>query len=347
MRPGAVHQQPDEEEDGEEEEEDGEEGEEREEGEGNSEQYSRTRSKGPEGEEICRVLGGGVVLGSLVLVSGSPGAGKSTLLLQLAGLLAEEARGSLTGGSPLAVLYVSGEEREEQLATRAKRLGITADNLFLLSENNLESILEGITEIEPRAVIVDSIQTMHLPGVTGSLGSVSQVRECTLLLLLEAKNRGIPIFIVGHVTKAGDVAGPRDLKHIVDVVMHVEVSVTVTGATLVVGSGFKASVKGPEARSGCGDTRRESMSVQIIIGLAHASRSFYAVAISGATGRTATAFSAPARTDSANDEVSVVIGEWMEVSGWRGVGGDGSMRHGAIAPPQPRLPLASKAGDDG
>ncbi|CAI5959546.1 unnamed protein product [Closterium sp. NIES-65] len=240
MRPGAVHQQPDEEEDGEEEEEDGEEGEEREEGEGNSEQYSRTRSKGPEGEEICRVLGGGVVLGSLVLVSGSPGAGKSTLLLQLAGLLAEEARGSLTGGSPLAVLYVSGEEvgrwgevdlgrglanlhaaadrklpagcalcvrgggalgevglerwvgrggwpfclllqtggsppavlyvsgeevgwgeeppslpplqlpfplspssppslqREEQLATRAKRLGITADNLFLLSENNLE-----------------------------------------------------------------------------------------------------------------------------------------------------------------------------------------------------------------
>ncbi|CAI5491184.1 unnamed protein product [Closterium sp. Naga37s-1] len=222
MRPGAVHQQPDEEEDGEEEEEDGEEGEEREEGEGDSEQYSRTRSKGPEGEEICRVLGGGVVLGSLVLVSGSPGAGKSTLLLQLAGLLAEEARGSLTGGSPLAVLYVSGEEREEQLATRAKRLGITADNLFLLSENNLESILEGITEMEPRAVIVDSIQTMHLPGVTGSLGSVSQVRECTLLLLLEAKNRGIPIFIVGHVTKAGDVAGPRDLKHIVDVVMHVE-----------------------------------------------------------------------------------------------------------------------------
>ncbi|CAI5480259.1 unnamed protein product [Closterium sp. Yama58-4] len=160
--------------------------------------------------------------GSLVLVSGSPGAGKSTLLLQLAGLLAEEAQGSQTGGSPRAVLYVSGEEREEQLATRAKRLGITADNLFLLSENNLESILEGITEIEPRAVIVDSIQTMHLPGVTGSLGSVSQVRECTLLLLLEAKNRGIPIFIVGHVTKAGDVAGPRDLKHIVDVVMHVE-----------------------------------------------------------------------------------------------------------------------------
>ncbi|CAI5986377.1 unnamed protein product [Closterium sp. NIES-64] len=263
MRPGAVHQQPDEEEDGEEEEEDGEEGEEREEGEGNSEQYSRTRSKGPEGEEICRVLGGGVVLGSLVLVSGSPGAGKSTLLLQLAGLLAEEARGSLTGGSPLAVLYVSGEEREEQLATRAKRLGITADNLFLLSENNLESILEGITEIEPRAVIVDSIQTMHLPGVTGSLGSVSQVRECTLLLLLEAKNRGIPIFIVSqavsdnsqryivspahsHIAMSlfapsllflpaccccypGDVAGPRDLKHIVDVVMHVEVSVTVTG----------------------------------------------------------------------------------------------------------------------
>ncbi|CAI7883131.1 unnamed protein product [Closterium sp. NIES-54] len=183
---------------------------------------ARPLQEGPEGEEICRVLGGGVVLGSLVLVSGSPGAGKSTLLLQLAGLLAEEARGSLTGASPPAVLYVSGEEREEQLATRAKRLRITSDNLFLLSENNLESILEGITEIEPRAVIVDSIQTMHLPGVTGSLGSVSQVRECTLLLLLEAKNRGIPIFIVGHVTKAGDVAGPRDLKHIVDVVMHVE-----------------------------------------------------------------------------------------------------------------------------
>ncbi|GJP56397.1 hypothetical protein CLOM_g15460 [Closterium sp. NIES-68] len=178
--------------------------------------------KGQEGEEICRVLGGRVVMGSLVLVSGSPGAGKSTLLLQLAGLLAEEARGTRSEGSPPAVLYVSGEEREEQLASRAKRLGIAADNLFLFAENNLESILEEIADLEPRGVIVDSIQTMFLPGVNSTLGSVSQVRECTQVLLLEAKNRGIPIFIVGHVTKAGDVAGPRDLKHIVDVVMHVE-----------------------------------------------------------------------------------------------------------------------------
>ncbi|CAI5491956.1 unnamed protein product [Closterium sp. Naga37s-1] len=397
MRPGAVDQELDEEkieEDEGEEEEDDEEGEERE-GEGDSEQYSRTGSKGPEGEEICRVLGGGVVLayylffepfshfpstpslpitgrfrGSLVLVSGSPGAGKSTLLLQLAGLLAEEARGSLTGASPPAVLYVSGEEvgwgsefgggdapfcllsqtggspaaREEQLATRAKRLRITSDNLFLLSENNLEGpartdvtlnaspfavfdshirvdlaakvpsvcpepardhavspphyhlvpaapcpgqrILEGISEIEPCAVIVDwtgldsdhahpgghggdraarcgkhtggdhrdraarcdcGLHSDHAPArchrligqrqpgagvhaaATGgqeprhlhpacvvspdpfsnryiscchipasSLLSSHQVRECTLLLLLEAKNRGIPIFIVSY-----------------------------------------------------------------------------------------------------------------------------------------------------
>lgn len=163
--------------------------------------------------ELDRVLGGGIVPGSLVLVGGDPGIGKSTLLLQVCQKLSEDQR---------AVLYISGEESLKQIKLRAARIGTFSDNLRLLCETNLELIRETIREQKPEAVIIDSIQTMYHEEVSSAPGSVSQVREATAVLMQLAKGLGITIFIVGHVTKEGTVAGPRVLEHMVDTVLYFE-----------------------------------------------------------------------------------------------------------------------------
>lgn len=187
----------------------------------------RMRLREDLGREIERVLGGGVVPGGMTLVGGDPGVGKSTILLQLAGLLArgggkdaeeEDGAGGLTGG----VLYASGEESVEQVAGRAERMGVNADGIYLYSATRLENILDAVAKLKPSALVVDSIQTVFLEDATGSPGSVSQVRECATALLHAAKTTGMPVFIVGHVTKSGDIAGPRVLEHIVDVVLYLE-----------------------------------------------------------------------------------------------------------------------------
>src|SRR5688500_16891410 len=166
------------------------------------------------GEEFNRVLGGGIVPGSLVLIGGEPGIGKSTVLLQLAAELA------LWGERP--VLYVSGEESPQQIKLRAGRLDINPERLFLLSETGLEAVIGQIEMMEPGFVVVDSIQAMCLPDLSSAAGSVSQVRECTARLMRVAKGRNIPMFLVGHVTKEGAIAGPRVLEHMVDVVLYLE-----------------------------------------------------------------------------------------------------------------------------
>lgn len=166
------------------------------------------------GEEFNRVLGGGIVPGSLILIGGEPGIGKSTLLSQVSGDLA------LYGEKP--VLYISGEESPQQIKLRASRLGINPSNLYLLAETNLEAVLAQIEGLQPGLVIVDSIQTVYLPDLTSAAGSVSQVRECTSRLTQLAKGRSIPMFLVGHVTKEGAIAGPRVLEHMVDVVLYLE-----------------------------------------------------------------------------------------------------------------------------
>lgn len=163
--------------------------------------------------ELDRVLGGGIVPGSLVLVGGDPGIGKSTLLLQVCQKLSEDRR---------EVLYVSGEESLKQIKLRASRIGTFSDHLRLLCETNLELIRETIREQKPEAVIIDSIQTMYHEEVSSAPGSVSQVREATSVLMQLAKGLGITIFIVGHVTKEGTVAGPRVLEHMVDTVLYFE-----------------------------------------------------------------------------------------------------------------------------
>jgi len=163
--------------------------------------------------EFSRVLGGGIVPGSLVLVGGDPGIGKSTLLLQVAALMAR-------GGAP--VLYVSGEESVQQIKMRAQRLGLNTDQLYLLTEINLNIIMEHIQELVPKMVIIDSIQTVYLDELKSTAGSISQVRECASRLRQVAKGEGISIFLVGHVTKAGAIAGPKVLEHIVDTVLYLE-----------------------------------------------------------------------------------------------------------------------------
>jgi DNA repair protein RadA/Sms len=163
--------------------------------------------------EFNRVLGGGIVPGSMVLIGGDPGIGKSTLLLELAGVIAEREG---------KVLYVSGEESVHQLKLRADRLGIRGEGLFLLPETDLETIIERGTEISPRLLVIDSIQTVHQSGLTSAAGSIAQVRECTSRLIHWAKSTDTPIFIVGHVTKDGAIAGPHTLEHIVDVVLYLE-----------------------------------------------------------------------------------------------------------------------------
>jgi len=164
-------------------------------------------------DEFNRVLGGGLVPGSLVLISGDPGIGKSTLLLQVSALVAQ-AQGKM--------VYVSGEETLHQIKLRAERLGLKGENIYLLAETNLEVILSQIEELSPRLVVIDSIQTVYLSEVDTAPGSVTQVRECTMRLMHQAKLNGVPIFITGHVTKDGAIAGPRVLEHIVDVVLYLE-----------------------------------------------------------------------------------------------------------------------------
>ena len=163
--------------------------------------------------EFSRVLGGGIVPGSLVLIGGDPGIGKSTLLLQVSALLSD-------GGDK--VLYISGEESAQQIKMRAKRLGLSPDNLYVLMETNLHAILGHVEQLQPTIMVVDSIQTVYLDELTSAAGSVSQVRECAARFMRVAKQRMLPVFLVGHVTKAGAIAGPRVLEHIVDTVLYLE-----------------------------------------------------------------------------------------------------------------------------
>ena len=164
-------------------------------------------------EELNRVLGGGIVPGSLVLVGGDPGIGKSTLLLQTCKSLSDQ---------KIAVLYISGEESLQQIKMRADRIGIFSDEMTLLCETNLDLIQGVIEERKPQVVVIDSIQTMFHENVNSAPGSVSQVREATSVLMRLAKEQGIAIFVVGHVTKEGTVAGPRVLEHMVDTVLYFE-----------------------------------------------------------------------------------------------------------------------------
>ncbi|KAK7349219.1 hypothetical protein VNO77_06409 [Canavalia gladiata] len=172
---------------------------------------------GPFGNELSRVLGGGLVPGSLTLVGGDPGVGKSTLLLQIAALIAEGHH----NGEASPVVYVSGEESVEQIGSRADRLRIESD-IYLYSSNDMEDILKKVQSLSPGALIVDSIQTVYLKGIMGSPGGIMQVKECTSALLRFAKKTNIPVLLIGHVTKSGDIAGPRVLEHIVDVVLYME-----------------------------------------------------------------------------------------------------------------------------
>jgi DNA repair protein RadA/Sms len=163
--------------------------------------------------EFDRVLGGGIVPGSLILLGGEPGIGKSTIIIQVADKLSAQG---------LRVLYVSGEESERQIKMRGERLGVEAENLYLLPETNLESIFDEIERNEPGAIIVDSIQTVFSSKIESAPGSVSQVREVAGQFLMLAKNRTIPVFLIGHVTKEGSIAGPKALEHIVDTVLYFE-----------------------------------------------------------------------------------------------------------------------------
>ena len=163
--------------------------------------------------ELDRVLGSGIVIGSLVLVGGDPGIGKSTILLQVCRNLAKEGK---------KVLYISGEESLKQIKLRANRIGEVTGDLRFLCENNLGDIREVMEAEKPEVVVIDSIQTMYMEEITSAPGSVSQVRECTNVLMQLAKGMGIAVFIVGHVTKEGVVAGPRVLEHMVDTVLYFE-----------------------------------------------------------------------------------------------------------------------------
>lgn len=160
--------------------------------------------------EFDRVLGGGIVAGSVVLIGGDPGIGKSTLILQ--------AMARLRG----AVLYVSGEESPEQVKLRAERMGLDSASVALLPETSLENVLSVARRTEPRAVVIDSIQTMYSESLESAPGSVGQVRECAAQMMFYAKSTGVPVFIIGHVTKEGAIAGPRVLEHIVDTVLYFE-----------------------------------------------------------------------------------------------------------------------------
>ena len=162
--------------------------------------------------ELDRVLGGGAVAGSLVLVGGAPGIGKSTLLLQICT--------SLCVGRK--VLYISGEESERQLKLRADRLGVVPDSLYILSETRLSDIMEAVSQLEPDILIVDSIQTLYNEENESAPGSISQVKDCTMTLMQLSKSQGITVFVVGHINKDGNIAGPKVLEHMVDCVLYFE-----------------------------------------------------------------------------------------------------------------------------
>ncbi|MGD8732474.1 MAG: DNA repair protein RadA, partial [Anaerolineales bacterium] len=165
--------------------------------------------------EFARVLGGGIVPGSVILIGGDPGIGKSTLLLQMAAALAGKE----------SVLYVSGEESERQIKARALRLvpdQAQSNELFVLTETDLQAVLAHVETLGPSVIVIDSVQTMHLPELESSAGSVSQVREVTSRLQVLAKSSGVAVFLVGHVTKEGAIAGPRVMEHIVDTVLYLE-----------------------------------------------------------------------------------------------------------------------------
>jgi DNA repair protein RadA/Sms len=162
-------------------------------------------------EELNRVLGGGLVNGSVVLISGDPGIGKSTLLLQVSDAVTRK------DGQ---VVYVSGEESSQQLKMRAERLGVDGNRLYIYPETNMENVTGRLESMAPALVVVDSIQTVYLDDINGVPGSINQIRECTLRLLRWAKKTGVPVFISGHVTKDGSIAGPKALEHIVDVVLY-------------------------------------------------------------------------------------------------------------------------------
>lgn len=162
--------------------------------------------------ELDRVLGGGAVSGSLVLVGGAPGIGKSTLLLQICNCLCSQRK----------VLYISGEESEKQLKMRAQRLSVEPDSLYILSETRLSDIIESVEAVQPDVLIVDSIQTMYQEENDSAPGSVSQVKECTMALMQLSKTNGITVFVVGHINKDGAIAGPKVLEHMVDCVLYFE-----------------------------------------------------------------------------------------------------------------------------
>ena len=162
--------------------------------------------------ELDRVLGGGAVAGSLVLVGGAPGIGKSTLLLQICNSLCRGRK----------VLYVSGEESERQLKLRAARLGVCPEELYILSETRLSDVLEAVEAMQPDILIADSIQTLYHEENESSPGSVSQVKDCTMTLMQLSKSQGITVFVVGHINKDGNIAGPKVLEHMVDCVLYFE-----------------------------------------------------------------------------------------------------------------------------
>lgn len=162
--------------------------------------------------ELDRVLGGGAVKGSLVLVGGAPGIGKSTLLLQICGHLGRLAK----------ILYVSGEESQRQLKMRAERLGVSDGELYVLSETDMDEITDAVDSVKPDILIIDSIQTLYNGELTSAPGSVSQVKACTTTLMQLAKGQGVTVFVIGHVNKDGDIAGPRVLEHMVDCVLYFE-----------------------------------------------------------------------------------------------------------------------------
>ena len=163
-------------------------------------------------KELDRVLGGGIVKGSVVLLSGDPGIGKSTILLQICNALQDK----------MNIMYVSGEESAVQIKLRADRIGISGEGVTVLSQTDAQAVCEYIRAYKPDLVMVDSIQTMHIPELSSSAGSIVQVRECTNILLHTAKDLDIPVFIVGHVNKGGDIAGPKVMEHIVDTVLYFE-----------------------------------------------------------------------------------------------------------------------------
>ena len=162
--------------------------------------------------EFDRVLGGGAVVGSLVLVGGAPGIGKSTLLLQMCGSMENDRK----------VLYVTGEESERQLKLRATRLGVNGGEVYVLAETDLDSIISAADELDPDVIIIDSIQTMSDANVASAPGSITQVRECTMRIMRVTKEKGYTVFVVGHINKEGSIAGPKVLEHMVDCVLYFE-----------------------------------------------------------------------------------------------------------------------------